>query len=394
MLNVQTYLLTHTLAQLAEEHGVYSRFSTKNPNKFTLNYDQLEARDTDPISQECRGLILRLENPISNHSDLAHPELQGVVGETRVMAFPMRRFFNYGQGAAATVDFASASTRFLSKEDGTLCIMYWDRDIMSWCVGTRSVPDADLFMDGFGEQTFADLFWKAFKASGGDLSSLDYAKGSYTFCFELCTPDNQVVVKHSGYKVFLLAVRDLSSLEETLPEIWTTQIGISTVPSYRFGSTEEMLNFVQTLNGTENEGIVVCDADFNRVKVKNAGYMALSRIKDSVTKSPRSIMEVILHGQEDDVLPLCAPHVQEFILKSKEGLRKALVVLDEEYVREYSSDRKTFALAIQAGSGEMGPQMARWAGKCKSAHEWILSNKKDGTWPTSFLDKLLSLSKG
>jgi hypothetical protein len=249
-------------------------------------------------------------------------------------------------------------------------------------------------MDGFGEQTFADLIWKAFRESGGSLSSLDYAKGSHSFCFELCTPDNQVVVKHNTYKVFLLAVRYLLTLEEDVPDGWAIEIGVPVVPSYRFGSTEEMLNFVQTLNGTENEGIVACDIAFNRVKVKNAGYMALSRIKDSVTKSPRSIMEVILHGQEDDVLPLCAPHVQEFILKTKEGLRQALVLLDEEYSREYSPDRKTFAMAIQAGSGEMGPQMARWAGKCKSAHEWILSNKKDGAWSASFLDKLISLSRG
>lgn len=387
MLNVQTYLLTHSLGELASDHGVYARFSTKNPNKFTLNYDQLEARDNDPISQECRGLVLRAENPLGNPQTAP-------VGETRVMAFPMRRFFNYGQGAAAEVDFSDPRCRFLSKEDGTLCIMYWDRDIMSWCVGTRSVPDADLPMDGFGEQTFADLFWKAFKASGGDLSSLGYAKGNYTFCFELCTPDNQIVVKYPDYKVFLLAVRGLElGFSEDMPDVWAEQIRVPVVPSYRFGSTEEMLDFVQKLNGTQNEGIVVCDTKFNRVKVKNAGYLALSKVKDSVTKSPRSIMEVILHGQEDDVLPLCSQHVQDFILNTKEGLRKALLALDEEFSREYVSDRKAFALAIQAGSGEMGPQMARWSGKCGSAREWINVNKKEGGWPASFLDKLLSMAK-
>jgi hypothetical protein len=98
------------------------------------------------------------------------------------MALPMGRFFNYGQGAAAAVDLDSTETRFCEKLDGTLCIMYWDRHLGVWSVATRSVPDADLPMDGFGNQTFADLFWKAFKASGGMISQLDYAKGWHTRC--------------------------------------------------------------------------------------------------------------------------------------------------------------------------------------------------------------------
>lgn len=61
LLNVQNYLLTHSLADLARDHGVYGRFSTQNPLKLSLNYDQLEAKDNDVIACECRGLVLECQ---------------------------------------------------------------------------------------------------------------------------------------------------------------------------------------------------------------------------------------------------------------------------------------------------------------------------------------------
>jgi hypothetical protein len=386
MLNVQTYLLTNTLDELAKNHGVYARFSTQNPSKFSLNYDQLEAKDADPIAQECRGLVLRSENDVaSNHV---------IVGPTHVLALPMRRFFNYGQGAAAPVDLDSPDTRFLEKLDGTLCILYWDRDLRKWCVATRSVPDADLMMDGFGGQTFTDLFWKAFAASGGMISQLDYAKGWHTFCFELCTPDNQIVVKYNDFKVYLLAARENDTGHNMDPEPWAKQISVEAAPTYKFGSTAEMLDFVSSRNPLAHEGIVVCDKDFNRVKVKNAGYLAYNKIKDSVAKSPRAVLEVILLGKEDDVFPLITERQQAIMIDVKEKLRVMLAGLDEEYARIYDADRKTFALAVQAGSGLLGPHMARWSGKCTSARDWVMNNRRNGTWPDGFLDSLLGMCHG
>lgn len=392
MLNVQTYLLTHTLSDLISEHGVYPRFSTKNPKKFSLNYDQLEARDDDPISQECRGLVLALPEAISSSATQAHPELSAVIGETSVLARPMGRFFNYGQGAAAAVDFDDTQTAFYEKLDGTLCLLYWDAELAEWSVATRSVPDADLAMDGFGNQTFADLFWKAFTASGGTIDSLDYARGLYTFSFELCTPDNQIVVKYDDYKTYLLAVRDNLTGKEDTPANWATQVGTPIAPSYKFGNLAEMLNFVSDREPSKFEGVVVCDSNFRRVKVKNAGYLALNKIKDSVAKSPRAALEIILLGKEDDVFPLISAATASWIVETKEKLRLLLHDLDAEYSKVYSADRKTFALAIQAGTGFISPQMARWSGRCDSAHNWILSNRINGSWSDGFLDNLLKMT--
>lgn len=383
MMNVQTYLLTHTLNDLARDHGVYARFSTKNPTKFSLNYDQLEARDADEVSQECRGLVLMTPTALGS--------LDVLVGSTDVLARPMHRFFNYGQGAAAEVDLDHPQTCFYEKLDGTLCIVYFDPILADWCVATRSVPDADLAMDGFGAQTFSDLFWKALEATGGSKARLEHTHRRATLLFELCTPENQIVVRYEDYKVFLLAARDTATGREYAPDVWTGLLNVPAAATYRFGSVAELLNFVHGREPSQFEGVVVCDHLYRRVKVKNAGYLALNKIKDSVAKSPRSVMEILLLGQEDDVMPLVVKHVQDRILAVKDNLRKVIVQIDAEYDKLYHPDRKTFALAVQAGSGLLAPHMARWAGKCQNAHDWISTQRKDGTWSDSFLDMLLRM---
>ncbi len=391
MLEVQKYLLTHSLNELTRDHGVYARFSTLNVQKFSLNYDQIEAKDADPIAQECRGLILETVAPVT----MVQP-----VGETKILALPMKRFFNYGQGSAAPVDFLDKETKLFDKVDGTLCLVYYDRTLKQWCVATRSVPDADLPMDGFGDQTFSSLFWKVATSVTGKSKEYICAalSNAWTYSFELCSMENQIVVKYDPAKVFLLAVKDNQAGVEIPPEFALSVLASRNVvfpcpESYVLSSVEDMLNFVSGRDPTAFEGLVVCDKDFNRVKMKNAGYLALNKIKDSVGKSPRSVLEIILLGKEDDVYPIVSETAKNLIVTLKEQLRVVLHTLDEEYARIYSEDRKTFALAVQAGSGYIGPHMQRWMGKCSSAHDWIMKSRKDGTWSDGFLDTLLIMCR-
>lgn len=387
---VQSYLETQSLDDLAREHGVYARFSTKNPRKFSLNYDQLEAKDSDPISQECRGLILETPVPVAKNV---------AVGSTTVLASPMKRFFNHGQGSAATVDFSDPETCFIEKVDGTMCLVYFDATLNDWCVATRSVPDADLFMDGFGEQTFTSLFWQTVKISYGyDKSDFcsDFLSNYATYCFELCTLDNMIVVRYEKPQIFLLAVKDTLTGEEldvdpTVEAFANRGVDIKEPTKYKLNSLQDMFDFVSSRNPSEHEGIVVRDENFNRVKVKNAGYLALSKIKDNVGKSRRAVMELILLEKEDDVYPLLNEQAKNIVLDLKSQLQQVIKMLDEEYLRIYSHDRKTFALAVQAGSGYIGPHMSRWGGKCSSAHDWIQKSKKNGEWSAGFLETLLEM---
>ncbi len=161
MLLVQEYLLTHTFQQLAAEHGVYASFS-QSGHKFSLNYDQIEAKESNPLAQECRGLILTTGSVlIGEINEYGKPIRDGIIpGETHILAFPMKRCFNHGQGSAANINWSDPNLSVLEKLDGTLCIVYYDSVIDQWCVATRSVPEADIPLDN-GLYTFRTLFEKA-----------------------------------------------------------------------------------------------------------------------------------------------------------------------------------------------------------------------------------------
>lgn len=142
---------------------------------------------------------------------------------------------------------------------------------------------------------------------------------------------------------------------------------------------------------SQYEGLVVCDHAFRRCKVKSAAYMALAHVRDSVGKSARSMLELILLGKEDDARPMLPAYLVERMDAMKAGLTKELRRIDAAWSALHSPDRKTFALAIQGSAcpGDMGALMARFSGKCSDAQSWVIAAKRDGSWPNSMLDAML-----
>ena len=295
MLLVQEYLLTHSFGELAREHGVYASFN-ETGYKFSLNYDQIEAKESNPLAQECRGLVLARSYGSflvtrKNASPLVLDKI--VPGHTTVLAYPMKRFFNHGQGAAADVNWSDPNLAILEKLDGTLCIVYWDKFIHQWCVATRSVSEADLVMDN-GVFTFRTLFEKAVKDTLG-ISFFNYLRDddsfvkrlniNYTYCFELTTPYNRIVVNYTNCGITLLAARNMQTMQEENPAVIGKAIGVPVVQAHTYTTVEELLNWVSSLNPLEHEGVVVRDSNFNRIKVKNAAYVAYNKLHDRLGSS-------------------------------------------------------------------------------------------------------------
>ncbi len=394
--------MNHSLADLEREHGVKARVAG---HKVSLNYDQIEARDSDLLAQECRGLVLMTAEPMVGSIPVDHP-----LGSTKILARPFNRFFNLGQEAAAPVDFNCPKLRFYEKLDGTLTLLYFDPVLDSWCVATRSVADADLPIDGFGEFTFRTLFEKACLDTTGFtfaqfVTSLD---PHVTYIFELTTPLNRIVVGYDSYRITVLGARDNPSGVELDPIVISDRIKVPHAPIYRLGSIEEMVDFVSSRNPQEHEGVVVCDGAYRRVKVKNPGYLALNKVRDSVMNSPRGLVELILLDKLDDALPL----FPENIVKRAEDLRDAFPKLLAAYRDAYAAckvqadaeapifnpdspallrdHRKAFALSVQAKGGWMAPMMDQYQGKTTDLVDWLRKKRNvDGGWANGFLDMVL-----
>ncbi len=406
MLLVQQYLENHSLGDLARDHGVYASFS-KSGHKFSLNYDQIEARESDPLAQECRGLVLSREDgqPMAG---VVTPEGKtdrtGVVpGPTKILAYPMKRFFNHGQGSAASINWHDPNLAVLEKLDGTLCIVYWDPFTNQWCVATRSVPEADLLMDN-GLFTFRTLFEKALYDTTGGLPFDQFAAmldKNYTYSFELTTPYNRIVVAYPENRITLLAARKMSSLKEVDPR----EVKIDVIPivqAHTYTSVQELVDWVSSLNPMEHEGVVVRDGDFNRIKVKNAAYVAYNKVRDALATSPRNMVELILTEKDDDVIPMLPEEIVKNLQSLKAGIQKVIKQHDEAYVAAKAEadgiklgDKKTFAILVTQNKALWtAPFFQMWDGKASSMKDFIMKSRTpDGTWGNSFLDKILELSK-
>jgi len=437
MLLVQEYLMYHSFGELAKEHGVYASFS-KSGHKFSLNYDQIEAKETNPLAQECRGLVLACEDG----AVVVGQEVNGrlnydyiVPRETRILAFPMRRFFNYGQGCAAEINWSDPKLAVLEKLDGTLCIVYYDPFTSQWCVATRSVPEADLTMDN-GIFTFRTLFEKAlFDTCGKSFS--DFTNGlnkRITYCFELTTPYNRIVVNYTDCRVTLLAARQLygdfsefdlanlggglrwvdydnltAEVKEQLtalghdkndtPEAFVPVPfhldGVPIVQTHKFSTIPELLDWVSSLNPIDHEGVVVKQGE-NRIKVKNASYVAYSKCRDTLGTSARNCLEMVLLEKDDDVIPFLPEEIVKNLQRIKIGLQIIIRNYDLAYQAAVATttpgNKKEFAIFVTKDKSLWSaPFFQMYDQKASNMKDFILKNKKDGTWGDGFLDKLLSM---
>lgn len=406
---VQEFLETHSLKDLQMIHGVYASIS-KNKRKISLNYDQIETKENDILSHDCRGLILSKDDFSEFQTIDGKLELEAIVGRTQVIAFGMRRFFNYGQGSAAEINWTDAKLAVLEKLDGTLCIVYFDPFTSHWCVATRSVPEADLLMDN-GLFTFRTLFEKAMqettKLTFDEFTAL--LDPSNTYCFELTTPYNRIVVQYSNNGITLLAVRSTLTYEEfdvnhTLVSTKLSHV-VPFVKSYQYHNIDELLMWVSLLNPMEHEGVVVRDSNFNRIKVKNANYVAYNKVRDTLATSERNCIELILAEKDDDVIPFLPEEIVKNIQKLKTGLHQAMKNHEFSYrgIKDFMEkndldDKKSFALLVQELVDAhphiwAAPFFQMFDNKVSSMKDFVSKNRKDGTWGSSFLDKLLHLAK-
>jgi len=411
ILLVQDFLRTQTFLALEQIHGVEMSVDRRFGHKFSLNYNQITSTDSDPLAQQCRGLILSngsslLENSkmIDGRANFSHI----CPGSTKILAYPMDRFFNYGQGSCAPINWNDSELKTFEKLDGTLCIVYFDSIINEWHVATRSVPEADIPLLN-PEYTFRTLFERGLK-NVGNVSFFEFVRGldpEKTYCYELTSPWNRVVVRYDDTKITLLAVRNNVTKLESLPEKeGGSFVYVPVVQYYDLGTIEKVVDFVNLQNPMDHEGIVLRDSKYNRIKVKNASYVAYSKARDSLAKSPRACLELVINEKADDVMPYMPNEIAENLKKIQLALANYLRTYDLSYqlldmtvqnrrLTDPSvmgwSDQRLFAICTEEMDIWKGPCFAIRSGKAKNALDYIHKSKKLGSYTNGFLDNLLKL---
>lgn len=320
-LTIQRWLIDNgpDFATLLARYGIKVRRHGEHSNLVLFKYDQIASPFAETIVRECRGIVL-------DESD-----------GWRVVSRAFDKFFNHGEGHAAPIEWASA--RVQEKVDGSLCVLYWYAG--QWHVATTGTPDAGGDVHGFG-LTFRDYFWSTFDAQTNELPSGDCG---VCFYFELTGPHNRIVVPHASASVTLLGARDLRTQRElTAREAASLYLpGVKVVGEYPLGSFDDIAASFASISPLTQEGYVVVDRHFNRVKVKHPGYVALHHAKDGMTR--KAFVEIARSGETSEVVT-AFPEFAPLLAEAKARVDALIVEVEADYERlRHIPEQKAFAMS-------------------------------------------------
>jgi hypothetical protein len=295
-LHVQKYLQSHSLQSLTDAYGIRIKYND-DQTLVSLHYDVKESSKymSNKVIQECRGIVL--ENKTWN-----------------LVALPFLKFFNSDENAGHTITHRIIAGQLpfntTIKMDGTLIIMYFYKGL--WRIATSGKPDASggvggikrgddwriichelvecakiLYDDLPDTMTYSMMTRCAFVAMGitypTDCSE-DWDQ-STTYCFELTSSYNQVVVNYPAVPrlTFLAAFSNTDGTERVMISgpsgIAKTQTipftSFSQVTEYCSGRTVDCGDH-QIVPPKQFEGVVIdclIDGTINRIKIKTMWYL-------------------------------------------------------------------------------------------------------------------------
>lgn len=254
-----------------------SRMNVLGRNLMLLKYNQLSSDFNNELVRECRGLII--------DEDSLQP-----------VSVPFFKFGNYGESYCPNIDWKSA--KVLEKIDGSLIkIVRLGNDLL---ISTNGTIDANLAeLQGVLDENYkcyGDLVKKVLPSN-----ILDLVDEGYTYMFELTSIYNKVVIPYDGINLSLIGIRDNNSLQEL--DIYSHNLSkyFNVPKQYGFSSLDECIESAKNLPYTE-EGYVVVDKNFNRVKVKSLQYVNIHHLKGEGILTPKKAIDLIRDNEVEEFL--------------------------------------------------------------------------------------------
>ena len=316
MLNIVKFIIKNENWETLLSSAPYSLNIKKEGNLILFKYSQVDSDFSLDIVKEARGLILERDT-------------------WRVVAYPFKKFFNFGEAYVDEIDWESAVVE--TKEDGSLIkVYYYDGE---WRVGTNGTIFAENAELNAGPyKNFRQLFDAAAEKCGLDFSRLNRY---YTYIFELCSEFNQVVCPQSEMRLIHIGTRNNRTFQEV-----EADIGIPHPQRYALSSLEDCIAMAKTFDFTK-EGFVVKDKNYNRIKVKSEDYVRVHRLANNGSMTEERAIELIRANELDEFFTYF-PQYKEYIGRIKAKIAALSYTIDKDIsrarvIKENSSSRKDFA---------------------------------------------------
>ena len=349
-IEIQTYLRNGgNLTDLNDIYGIKTSRSASYPSLVSFKYQITQSRWDVPFVHQCRGIIL-------DEND-----------NWRIVARPFDKFFNHGESRAANINWNAAKVQ--EKVDGSLMILYYHGE--EWQVGSSGTPDANGDINS-RNLTFAELFWSTWKEMGLAVPANQHT--DWTLLFELTSPENRIVVRHKDRKLTLIGCRNRITGEELPVSTVNTSFGTNypLVQSFDLYDINKVLESFDTIDPLLQEGYVVVDNNFHRIKVKHPGYVALHHTIDGF--GPKTMVELIRSGETDEFLTYY-PELTVHFVPVRNAYQKLIENIETAYEPiKNIPDQKSFALeAIKTRFP--GALFALRSGKTSSVKKFLKEQK-------------------
>ena len=129
-----------------------------------------------------------------------------------------------------------------------------------------------------------------------------YQAGRYnTYMFELVSPLDKHVVLYPETKLYFLGFRNNKNNKEYLPEDSIVSCYFSFPKRYQFSSLEDVVKISKLLPHDE-EGYVVCDKYFNRIKIKSPKHIKAHYLRNNGHVTDERLIDIILKGEQEEFL--------------------------------------------------------------------------------------------
>jgi len=300
---------------------------TDFPHLLTINYDQFRTKDNgrDQVIRQARGIIIDISDP----------------SEPKLVAYPFNRFYNYGEEKADPIDPKTA--KVVEKLDGSLIKLYFHPYTKEWTAGSRNRAT-------IRPGTLLEECWKKALASAQTQGQFDFNRldRECTYMCELIGPDNQVVVQYHENQLIHLGTRSMKTLQEI-----EVDIGLPKPKLYDLNDPDELMiatkELVKDFAGRQNEGVIVVDANYCRVKVKSPDYLQLHLTTGPNISLDLMCMRAVLMNDGDE-LKTGRVDLVEMVDRYQAGLKELFNIWHRNHamlMKEHNKDARQFNHAIK-----------------------------------------------
>lgn len=292
-----------------------------------FNYSQIDSIKNHPVVNECRGLLMGYDGKIIRKG--------------------FTRFYNLGENGVDTFDFENSIA--FEKADGSLMFIYWCSSTNQWEIGTRGTAFAEGPNEWHGTFRAFMLFamGRTEEQFQSDCSNMN--KDVTRLC-EAIGPDNRIVTPYVENKLVSLSfVNNITGDEVVAPGVaYEKGLGwnIREVRQYRFDTKEDCMIALAELKGLEEGYVVYNLLTKDRVKIKNAVYLAAHRLRGNGL-TLNAICELVAMNEHGEYIAVF-PEDEEKFVDAIDALELMLDRLEMHYENHYTIEsQKEFALEVK-----------------------------------------------